>query len=88
MFDKIKELNQLRKMQGEMQKELENISVTQEKDGVKITMRGDKKIEKVLIDGEENKLFKDIINNISKEVDKKVQKQMQGKMSDLGLPGF
>lgn len=88
MFDKVKELNKLRKMQGEMQKELEAILVTFEKDGVEVTMRGDKKIEKVTIDGEENKLFKEIINKVSKEVDKKVQKQMQGKMSELGLPGL
>lgn len=88
MFDKLKELNQLRKMQGEIQKELESILVSEEKDGVKITMRGDKKVEKVEIDGEENKLFKDLVNSIMKEVDKKVEKQMRGRMSDLGLPGF
>lgn len=88
MFDKLKELNQLRKMQGEIQKELESILVSEEKDGVKITVRGDKKIEKVEIDGEENKLFKDLVNSVMKEVDKKVEKQMRGRMSDLGLPGF
>lgn len=88
MFDKLKELNQLRKMQGEIQKELESILVSEEKDGVKITVRGDKKIEKVEIDGEENKLFKDLVNAVMKEVDKKVEKQMRGRMSDLGLPGF
>ena len=88
MFDKIKELNQLRKMQGEIQKELENIFVTHEKDGVKIVIRGDKKVDKVTIDGEENKLFKDLINDAMKEVDKKVEKQMRGRMSELGLPGL
>jgi DNA-binding protein YbaB len=88
MFDKLKELNQLRKMQGEIQKELEAILVTFEKDGVKIIVRGDKKIEKVFIDDEENKLFKDLINEAMKDVDKKVEKQMRGRMSDLGLPGF
>ena len=88
MFDKLKELNQLRKVQGEIQKELETIFVAHEKDGVKIVIRGDKKVEKVEIDGEENKLFKDLINNSMKEVDKKVEKQMRGRMSDLGLPGF
>ena len=88
MFDKLKELNQLRKMQGEIQKELEAIFVTHEKDGVKITVRGDKKIEKVTIDDEENKLFKDLINDAMKEVDKKVEKQMRGRMSEFGLPGL
>jgi len=88
MFDKLKELNQLRKMQGEIQKELETIFVTHEKDGVKIVIRGDKKVDKVTIDDEENKLFKDLINDAMKEVDKKVEKQMRGRMSELGLPGF
>ena len=88
MFDKLKELNNLRKMQGEIQKELEAITVTHEKDGVKIVIRGDKKIERILIDDEENKLFRDLINEALKEVDKKVEKQMRGRMGDLGLPGF
>jgi DNA-binding protein YbaB len=88
MFDKLKELNQLRKAQGEIQKELENILITTEKDGVKLVIRGDKKVERVEIDGDDNKLFKDLINAAMKEVDKKVEKQMRGRLSDLGLPGF
>jgi len=85
MFDKLKELNQLRKMQADMKKELEAIFVTHEKDGVKVVMRGDKRIEKILIDSVENKLFRDIINEVSKEVDKRIEKQMRGRMSDFGF---
>lgn len=88
MFDKLKDLNQLRKLQSEMKKEQEQILVTKEKDGVEITMRGDNRVTKVLIDGEENKLFKDLINDIQKELEKKNQKLAQTRMSDLGLPGF
>lgn len=88
MFDKLKDLNNLRKMQSEIKREMEAIFVTHEKDGVKITIRGDKRVEKVEIDGDENKLFKDLINDAMKEVDKKVEKQMKGRMGDLGLPGF
>ena len=88
MFDKLKDLNQLRKLQSEMKKEQEQILVTKEKDGVEITMRGDNRVTKVLIDGEKNKLFKDLINDIQKELEKKNQKLAQSRMSDLGLPGF
>lgn len=88
MLDKLKDLNKLRKMQQEIKKQLEDITVTHEKDGIKITIRGDKKIERVEVDGDENKLIKDIINDAQKEVDKKVEKQMRGQASELGLPGF
>jgi DNA-binding protein YbaB len=85
MFDKLKDMNKLRKIQGEMKKELESIFVTYEKEGIKIVIRGDKKVEKIEIDDEENKLIKDIINDAMKEVDKKVEKQMKSHMSELGL---
>ncbi len=88
MLDKLKDLNKLRKMQQEVKKQLEAISVSYEKDGIKVVIRGDKKIEKVEIDGDENKLIKDIINDAQKEVDKKVEKQMRSQAGELGLPGF
>jgi len=88
MFDKVKELNQLRKAQSEIKKELENIFATAESGDTKIVVRGDKKIERIEIDGQEDKKLKDAINSAFKDVDKKVQKQLRGKMSDLGFPGL
>lgn len=88
MFDKLKELNRIRKLQGELRKELEQLFVTVEKRDIKIVFRGDKKIEKLLIDGEEQKELKDLLNAGMKDVDKKVEKQMRGRMGELGLPGF
>ena len=88
MFDKLKDLNRLRKIQADVKKQLENIFVTNEKSGISIVVRGDKKIEKITIDGEENKLLKDVINDSMKEVDKKVEKQMRGQLGDLGFPGL
>ena len=85
MFDKVKNLNNLRKTQGEIKKELEQIFVQSEKQGIKILIRGDKKVEKLEIDGEENKALRDLINDTMKDVDKKVEKQMRGHLSDLGL---
>ncbi|OGC70075.1 hypothetical protein A2415_00560 [candidate division WWE3 bacterium RIFOXYC1_FULL_39_7] len=88
MFDKLKDLNRLRKMQAEVKKQLENIFVTNEKGGVELVIRGDKKIEKLIIDGEDNKNLRDLINDSMKEVDKKVEKQMRGQLSELGFPNL
>jgi len=88
MFDKVKELNKLRKVQGEIKKDLEQVFVSNEKSGMKVVARGDKKIQKIEIDGEEQRDLKDLINDTFKDVDKKVEKQMRGRMGDLGLPGF
>ena len=88
MFDKVKELNKLRKVQGEIKKDLEQIFVSNEKSGMRVVVRGDKKIQKIEVDGEDQKELKDLVNNTFKDVDKKVEKQMRGRMGDLGLPGF
>ena len=88
MFDKAKEILKFRKMQSEMKKELENIFATVEKSGVRIVIRGDKHIEKITVDEEEQRLLKDVLNDSMKEVDKKVEKQMRGKLGDFGIPGL
>jgi len=88
MFDKAKEILKFRKMQSEMKKELENIFATVEKSGVRIVIRGDKHIEKIIVDEEEQRLLKDVLNDSMKEVDKKVEKQMRGKLGDFGIPGL
>ncbi len=88
MFDKAKEILKFRKMQSEMKKELENIFATVEKSGVRIVIRGNKHIEKIIVDEEEQRLLKDVLNDSMKEVDKKVEKQMRGKLGDFGIPGL
>lgn len=85
MFDKIKEADRLRRLQNEIRKEQEQIFVEGEKQGIKILIRGDKRIEKLEIDGVDNKAMRDLINDTMKDVDKKVEKQMRGHMADLGL---
>lgn len=85
MFDKIKDLNNLRKAQGEIKKELEKIYVESENQGIKLLVRGDKRIEKLEVEGVEQKDLRDLINDTMKDVDKKVEKQMRGHMADLGL---
>jgi DNA-binding protein YbaB len=88
MFDKLKNLNKMRKIQAEMKKELEQIFATNEKHGIKVVMRGDKKIERIEIDEEESKELKEVINDVMKDIDKKVEKQMRGRLDDLGLGGL
>lgn len=85
MFDKLKDLNKLRKAQGEIKKQLEQIFVTTEKSGFRVVIRGDKRIEKLEIDGEDNKALREILNDSFKEVDKKVEKQTRGQLQDLGF---
>jgi DNA-binding protein YbaB len=86
MFDKIKELNKLKQAQSKIKKQMEEISATREKDGIKVVVRGDKKIQRLEIDGEDQRDLKDLINNTFGDVDKKVEKQMRGQLKDLGLP--
>ena len=88
MLDKLKDLNKLRKAQSEIKKQLEQIYVSSEKNDMSVLIRGDKKIERLVVDGEENKELKDFLNVALKEVDKKVEKQMRGQLGDLGIPGL
>ncbi len=85
MFDKLKDLNKLRKAQSEIKKQLEQIYVQKESGDTQILVRGDKKIEKLIVDGEEMKELRDLLNDALKEVDKKVEKQMRGQLSEMGL---
>ena len=88
MFDKLKDLNNLRKAQSEIKKQLENIFVSKSNGKYDILIRGDKKIEKITVDGKEDKDLKDFLNDVAKEVDKKVEKQMRGQLGDLGFPSL
>jgi DNA-binding protein YbaB len=83
MFDKFKQLNELRKMRSqamELQKELEKIKESAEKNGMKVVVTGDQKIAYIEIDGVERKDLVDLIN----EAIKKVQKVAAKKMMEMG----
>lgn len=85
MFDKLKDLNNLRKVQGQLKKEAESIFVQGEKRGNIVLIRGDKRIEKLIIDGEDKKELRDLINDTMKDVDKKLEKVSRSHLSDLGI---
>lgn len=83
MFDKFKQVNELRKMRSQamaLQKELEKIKETVEKKGIKVAVRGDQKIDFIEIDGEARRDLVEAIN----EALKKVQKEAAKKMMEMG----
>lgn len=88
MFEKLKELNKFKQAQSKIKKQMEEIYATREKGNMRIVVRGDKKIQKIEINGEDQKDLKDLINNTFSDADKKVEKQMRGQLKDLGLPDF
>lgn len=88
MFDKVKNLNKLRKAQSEIKKQMEQIFVSGEKGRYKVRIRGDKRIESLEVDGEEEKMLKDLLNDTLREAEKKSEKKLRGQMGDLGLGDF
>jgi len=69
-------LSKLKSMQDALKKEV----VTYEKAGVKVTIRGDMEIQKLEIDGVENRTVSDTIN----EAMKKIQMEAAKKMMQMG----
>lgn len=83
MFDKFKQLGELNKMRqqaGALQKELEKIIETMEKNGWSVSVTGDQKLRYIKKDGEDMKFLVDLIN----EAMKKVQKEAAKKMMEMG----
>lgn len=64
-FDKLRQLNELRKMRGqalEMQKKLKEVIETLEKGKYKVKARGDQRIDYIEIDGESQQELVKVIN--------------------------
>lgn len=84
MFDKFKQLGQLNKMRQQamkLQKELEQIKESAEKNGMKVVVKGDQTIDYILDkNGEERSDLVDLLN----EALKKVQKVSAKKMLEMG----
>lgn len=89
MFDKAKQLMQLQKLQSEIKKKLESLTTYEEKGSSSVVVTGDKKIQKIIVNGVEDKLLKDLINTAMKNMDTKIEKEMKGKEEELRkLYGF
>lgn len=83
MFDKFKQLGELNKMRQQanaLQKELEKIIQTMEKNGWSVSVTGDQKVRYIKKDGEDLQVLVDLIN----EAMKKVQKEAAKKMMEMG----
>ncbi|MBI3396948.1 YbaB/EbfC family nucleoid-associated protein [Candidatus Woesebacteria bacterium] len=83
MFDKLQQLNDLRKLKGqadELQKQLKTIILSHEKGGLRIKINGAQEFEYVELDGEQRDDIKDALN----EAMKKVQKEAAKKMMEMG----
>jgi DNA-binding protein YbaB len=83
MLDKMKALNDARRMQSKIKKQLEQIFHKEEKGDSYVLVRGDKRIEEIVINGEDRKDIKDLINDATKQVDKKVEKNMRDQAGDV-----
>jgi DNA-binding protein YbaB len=87
MFDKFNQLKKLGelKRQGEaLQKELEKIINTVEKNGWQVSVTGDQKVRYIKKDGEDMKELTDLINNAMKDVQKESAKKMMEMGGGLG----
>lgn len=83
MFDKFKQLNELRKMRSQamvLQKELEKISETVEKGDWTVSVSGDQKIRYIKKGEEDMTQLTEVLN----EAMKKVQKESAKKMMEMG----
>ena len=88
MFDKIKELNELRKQAKKMQDMLKEEMIVVEKGNVKIKIRGDMEVEWVEVEGAQRKDLTQAFNAAIKESQKIAAQKMRGQMGDFKIPGF
>ncbi|MDP2873859.1 MAG: hypothetical protein Q8N84_01000 [bacterium] len=91
MFEKLqkaKELYNLKKQSDGMKKEMEGIQSEFEEQGVRVVMRGDQQIMELSLDGEDLSRVKEVVNKASHKMQEKMAKKMQGRLGDLGIPGF
>lgn len=87
MLDKVKQLNELRKLQGrakELERQLKEVKETVEQDDIAVTVTGDQRVVRIVIDGEERRDVMDALNKAMKEVQKKAAKKMMEMGGGLG----
>ena len=87
MFDKFNQLKDLAKMcqkAMELQKELEKIIKTEDKNGYSVSVTGDQKLRYIKKDGEDLKELTDLINKLMKDVQKESAKKMMEMGGGLG----
>lgn len=95
MFDQAKNLYQLQKQAKEIKKELSNIHIEAEVEGVTVVINGEQEVISVTISEEAHanagKLGENLVKAFNKAIKKSQQiaaEKMKGVMGDLGLPGM
>jgi len=87
MFDKFKQLGELKKMRDqamEMQKALAQERIEVEEQGIKIVMTGDQRVESLEIDGEDNHRLVDVLNKAIKKSQEVAARKLQEMSGGLG----
>ena len=85
-FQKVGQLNEMRKQAMEIQKQLQGEEVIVDKNNVHIVISGDQKIKELLSNGQSDNDIKDAVNEAikkSQEVAARKLSQMQGGLSGL-----
>lgn len=85
MFNKLKQIKDMRDQAKVMQDALSQVIVVGESHGVKITMDGTQNVKSVEIaDGMEKTAIEQAVKAAFTEAVKKLQKELAGKMKDMG----
>jgi DNA-binding protein YbaB len=87
MFDKVKQLGELKKMRDQamqMQKALAQEKIEVEEQGMKIVMTGDQRVETLEINGEEQSSLKDLLNKAIKKSQEVAARKLQEMSGGLG----
>jgi len=85
MLDKVKTANKWKKAQSEIEKQMEQIQITESKGDYTVTVTANNKIVSIEFDGENDKLLKDLINSALKSAKKKAEKKLRSQAGNLGL---
>lgn len=94
MFDKAKNLYKLQKQAKEIKKQLKNIHIEAEVDGIVVIIDGEQEVQEVQIPEtmtDKKELQKKLIEAFNKALKKSQQvaaEKMRGVMGGLGLPGM
>jgi DNA-binding protein YbaB len=77
MFEKLKQLNQIRQLKNELEKEVKTV----EKEGVKVTVRGNFQVEDIQLNSQmdferQAKVLKECINEAMKQIQVEAAQKM------------
>ncbi|MEA1963384.1 MAG: YbaB/EbfC family nucleoid-associated protein [Patescibacteria group bacterium] len=90
MFNKLKQVKDLRSQAKTMQNTLADEAITLEKNGVSLEMNGNMEIQKININNDLSKeKLEDILKSLFNDAVKKTQRVMAKKMQEMGgFPGL